>query len=34
MLGFLGPDAREGVAAVRERRPPDFPSARPYLRPR
>lgn len=30
MLGFLGPDAREGVAAVRERRPPDFPSARPY----
>jgi len=30
MLGFLGPDAREGLAAVRERRPPDFPSARPY----
>jgi enoyl-CoA hydratase len=28
MLGFLGPDAREGLAAVRERRPPDFPSAR------
>jgi len=27
MLGFLGPDAREGVAAVRERRPPRFPSA-------
>jgi len=28
MLGFLGPDAVEGLAAVRERRPPDFPSAR------
>jgi enoyl-CoA hydratase len=28
MLGFLGPDAREGLASVRERRPPDFPSAR------
>ncbi|MGO8871063.1 MAG: enoyl-CoA hydratase/isomerase family protein [Acidimicrobiales bacterium] len=27
MLGFLGPDAREGVAAVRERRAPRFPSA-------
>ena len=27
MLGFLGPDAREGVAAVRERREPRFPSA-------
>ena len=27
MLGFLGPDAAEGVAAVRERRPPQFPSA-------
>jgi enoyl-CoA hydratase/carnithine racemase len=27
MLGFLGPDAREGLAAVRERRPPDFPSS-------
>lgn len=27
MLGFLGPDAKEGVAAVRERRNPDFPSA-------
>ena len=26
MLGFLGPDAREGVAALRERRPPRFPS--------
>jgi enoyl-CoA hydratase len=24
MLGFLGPDAREGVAALRERRPPKF----------
>ena len=28
MLGFLGPDAVEGLAAVKERRPPDFPSAR------
>jgi enoyl-CoA hydratase len=28
MLGFLGEDAREGLAAVRDRRPPDFPSAR------
>lgn len=27
MLGFLGPDAREGLAAVRERRAPRFPSA-------
>ncbi|MDE3086831.1 MAG: enoyl-CoA hydratase/isomerase family protein [Acidobacteriota bacterium] len=27
MLGFLGPDGREGVAALRERRPPRFPSA-------
>ncbi len=27
MLGFLGPDAKEGVAALRERRAPDFPSA-------
>lgn len=33
MLGFLGPDAREGLAAVRERRPPDFPSARPFRSP-
>ncbi len=29
MLGFLGPDAREGLAAVRERRAPRFPSAAP-----
>jgi enoyl-CoA hydratase len=29
MLGFLGPDAVEGLAAVREHRPPDFPSAHP-----
>ncbi len=29
MLGFLGPDAQEGVAALRERRPPQFPSAQP-----
>jgi enoyl-CoA hydratase len=27
MLGFLGPDATEGIQAVRERRPPQFPSA-------
>jgi enoyl-CoA hydratase len=27
MMGFLGPDAREGLAAVQERRPPKFPSA-------
>ena len=27
MVGFLGPDAKEGVAAVRERRSPRFPSA-------
>ncbi len=27
MLGFLGPDAKEGLAAVRQRRPPVFPSA-------
>jgi len=27
MLGFLGPDAREGVAAVRQHREPNFPSA-------
>ena len=27
MLGFLGPDAREGHAALRQRRPPRFPSA-------
>jgi enoyl-CoA hydratase len=28
MLGFLGPDAKEGVAALRARRDPEFPSAR------
>ncbi|HUI02850.1 MAG TPA: enoyl-CoA hydratase/isomerase family protein [Acidimicrobiales bacterium] len=27
MLGFLGPDAREGLAALRQRRQPRFPSA-------
>jgi enoyl-CoA hydratase len=27
MLGFLGPDAKEGLLALRERRPPRFPSA-------
>jgi enoyl-CoA hydratase len=28
MLGFLGGDAKEGLAAVRGKRAPDFPSAR------
>jgi enoyl-CoA hydratase len=28
MLCFLGEDAKEGVAAVREKRAPNFPSAR------
>ncbi len=28
MLGFLGPDAKEGLAAVKEHRPPKFPSVR------
>ena len=28
MLTFMGPDLREGVDALRARRPPDFPSAR------
>ena len=28
MLGFLGPDAREGVAAIRDRRPPTVPLGR------
>jgi enoyl-CoA hydratase len=28
MLCFLGADAREGVAAVKEKRAPNFPSAR------
>ena len=28
MLSFMGPDVREGVAAIREKRPPRFPSAR------
>ena len=27
MLCFLGEDAAEGVASVREKRPPNFPSA-------
>ena len=31
MLGFLGPDAKEGLEAVRERRPPRFPSASPPI---
>jgi enoyl-CoA hydratase len=29
MLGFLGPDAKEGLSAVREHRPPHFPSGAP-----
>jgi enoyl-CoA hydratase len=33
MLGFLGPDAREGLDAVRQRRPPRFPSAPPTAAP-
>jgi enoyl-CoA hydratase len=28
MLGFLGADAAEGIKAVKDRRPPRFPSAR------
>ena len=28
MMGFLGEDAEEGIAAVKEKRTPDFPSAR------
>ncbi len=28
MLSFMNPDVREGVAAIREKRPPAFPSAR------
>jgi enoyl-CoA hydratase len=28
MLGFFGNDVREGLQAVRQRRAPDFPSAR------
>jgi enoyl-CoA hydratase len=27
MLNFLGPDAAEGLAALREKRAPSFPSA-------
>ena len=27
MLNFLGPDAREGLEALRAKRKPDFPSA-------
>ncbi|SAK75729.1 enoyl-CoA hydratase [Caballeronia ptereochthonis] len=28
MLGFLGPDAREGIGAMRAKRAPEFPSAK------
>jgi len=28
MLNFLGPDVREGLAGIKEKRPPKFPSAR------
>jgi enoyl-CoA hydratase len=28
MLSFMGPDVREGARAIREKRPPNFPSAR------
>ena len=28
MLGFFGPDVSEGLQSVREKRDPDFPSAR------
>jgi enoyl-CoA hydratase len=28
MINFLGPDAAEGLAALKEKRPPDFPSVR------
>jgi enoyl-CoA hydratase len=30
MLGFTGPEVREGLAAVRERRTPDFPEGAPF----
>lgn len=29
MLGFFGPDVREGLQALREKRPPNFPTAQP-----
>ena len=29
MLGFLGPEAREGLDALREKRDPDFPRGSP-----
>jgi enoyl-CoA hydratase len=31
MLTFMGDDVQEGIAALRAKRPPDFPSARPGL---
>jgi len=27
MLNFLGPDVKEGLAGIKEKRPPKFPSA-------
>jgi hypothetical protein len=27
-IGFFGPDIKEGLAAVKEKRDPDFPSAK------
>ncbi len=34
MLGFLGPDVVEGVAALKEKRAPEFPSAGGAVSPR
>jgi enoyl-CoA hydratase len=33
LLSFMGEDAREGVRAIREKRPPSFPSAAPRVPP-
>jgi enoyl-CoA hydratase len=30
MLGFSGPDVREGVASLREKRSPSFSSSNPF----
>jgi enoyl-CoA hydratase len=29
-MGFAGPDVKEGVASLRERRAPDFPGKEPF----